>query len=325
MKFGVAGLGNHAINRVMPAIAAAGNQITSIYSRNIDKARKEGVKYNSRAFDNLDTMLETGDFEAIYIASPNFLHYSQTKAALSSGKHVLLEKQMALKSSEAKELVDLAKEKNLKLAIGFHMRFNPAIMDAKRVLSSGELGDIAYISGMWAYMSSRSYDNPDNKWWAEDEKVGGGSVMGTGVHVMDTLNFLLGQAPDRVCSFRNPMGEVIESTEHVTLQYGNTIADAISSRSVSGNMNHLNIHGSKGTLTLTNVFATSVETSMIRDGKKVKDYRGVDVYKEEARDFVNLVEGKESHIALGEDGYNVVRIVESAFSQDSGTDKHRLA
>ena len=324
MKFGVAGLGNHAINRVMPAIAASGNQITCIYSRSIDKARKEGIKYNSQAFDNLDTMLEKGDFEAIYIASPNFLHYPQAKAALNSGKHVLLEKQMTLKAEEAKELVSLAKDKNLKLAMGFHMRFHPAIADAKRIIASGELGDITYISGLWAHLSSRSYDNPDNRWWAEEEKVGGGSVMGTGVHVLDTLNYILGKAPDRVTAFRHPRGEIIDSTEHITMQYGQIIADAISSRDISGHMNNLAIHGSKGTVTVTNAFSTTVESSMIRDGKKIKDYRGVDVYREEVREFVNLVQRRESQIATGEDGYNVVRIVEKAFASDSDREYHKL-
>ncbi len=324
MKFGIAGLGNHAINRVMPAIAASGNQITSIYSRSIDKARKEGIKYNAQAFDNLESMLGKGDFEAIYIASPNFLHYSQVKAALNSGKHVLLEKQMTLKSDEAKELVSLAKDKNLKLAIGFHMRFHPAILDVKRIISTGELGDIAYISGMWAHLSSRSYDTPDNRWWSEEEKVGGGSVMGTGVHVMDTLNFILGRVPDRVAAFRNPTGAIIESTEHVTMQYGPIIADAISSRDISGNMNNLNVHGSKGTLTVTNAFSTAVESSIIRDGRKFKDYRGIDVYREEVREFVNLVQGKGSHIATGEDGYHVVRIVEKAFMSDSDKEFHKI-
>lgn len=324
MKFAIAGLGNHAINRVMPAIYATGNQITSIYSRNIDKARKEGMKYNAAPYDNLDLMLESGDFEAVYIASPNFLHYSQAKSALLSGKHVLLEKQMTLDSGEAKELVNLAEEKGLKLALGFHMRFHPAVADVKNIIKSGDLGDISYASGFWCYQSSRSYDNPDNKWWSEDEKVGGGSVMATGVHVLDTMNYIFEGAPDRVNSFRNPKGVVIELTEHISLQYSSTIVDVISSRAMSGKSNHLSIHGSKGSLTVMNLFSTTVESDMIRDGKKVKSYRGVDVYREEVKSFVQYVDNNSSNIAKGSDGYNVVRIVEEAFRLDSGNDGSNL-
>lgn len=316
MKFGVVGLGNHAINRVMPVIADSGNQITAIYSRNIDKARKEGLKYQSRGFDNLESFLENGDFEAVYIASPNFLHYSQAKAALLSGRHVLLEKQMTLNTEESQELVELAAGRSLALAIGFHMRFHPAVDDLKRIIQSGELGDIAYISGMWASLSTRSYDDPDHKWWREDEKVGGGSVMGTGVHVIDTMNYILGRLPDRITAFREPKGEVIETTEHVTMQYGHTMVDAISSRDFKYPMNNLTIYGSGGTVVLTNLFSTSVEASLIRDGKKVKDYRGVNPYREEIRAFAKLAEGKESTIATGIDGLEVVRIVNLAYESD---------
>ena len=206
MNFGVAGLGNHAINRVMPVFREAGQTISAVYSRNIDKARKEGMKYNAKPFDDLGTFFDNGEFEAVYIASPNFLHYDQAKLALQKGKHVLLEKQMTLKTEEAEELVKLAGIKNLKLAIGFHMRFHPAIREARRIIQSGELGEVSYITGMWASLSARSYDDPDNKWWREDDKVGGGAVMGTGVHVMDTINYILGKYPDRLSSFRNPYG-----------------------------------------------------------------------------------------------------------------------
>lgn len=316
MRFGVAGLGNHAINRVMPVIADSGHEISAIYSRNIDKARKEAQKYNSKPFDNFETFIEQGEYEAIYIASPNFLHYGQTKAALSSGRHVLLEKQMTLDTDQARELLSLASEKGLKLAIGFHMRFHPAVNELKRMVSSEELGDISYMNGMWCSLSTRTYDDPDNKWWREEEKVGGGAVMGTGVHVMDTMNYILGAYPDRISAFRNPTGEVIERTEHVTMQYGSIIADIIASRDMKYPMNNLTIYGTKGTVVATNLFSTAVETSIIKDGRKLKDFKGANPYREEIRAFVSLVQKGESNIATGKDGYEVVRMVNYAFEAD---------
>ena len=324
MNFGIAGLGNHAINRVMPVFREAGHSISAVYSRNIDKARKEGMKYNARPFDDLDSFFENGEFEAVYIASPNFLHYGQTKMALQKGKHVLLEKQMTLKTEEADELVKLAEEKHLTLAIGFHMRFHPAIREIQRILKAGELGEVSYITGMWASLSARSYKNPDNKWWREDEKVGGGAVMGTGVHVMDTINYILGKHPDRLSSFRNPSGKVIEHTEHVTLQYGPTIVDIIASREMKSPMNNLTLYGTEGTLVATGVFSTSVESALLRDGKKIRDFRGINVYREEIKAFADLVQGRESHIATGKDGAEVVRIVNLAFEADRDCNAFRL-
>lgn len=316
MRFGIIGLGNHAINRVMPAMSEAGHRITAVYSRNIDKARKEGLRYQAQAFDDLEALLEFDKIDALYIASPNFLHYSQAKAALESGRHVLLEKQMTLEEAEAEELVEIAKANRLKLAIGFHMRFHPAIAEVRRIVQNGELGDVAYISGMWAALSARSYEHPDNKWWREDEKVGGGSVMGTGVHVMDTLNYIMGKAPERISSFRNPRGEVIEETEHVTVEYSGTIADIISSRAIKYPMNNITIYGNKGTLVATGLFSTSVETTLLKDGKRIREFHGVNMYREELKAFASLVETGKSHIATGEDGLEVVRMVHKAYLSD---------
>ena len=65
MKFGIIGLGNHAINRVMPAIKSSGNSITAIYSRAMKKAEKEGAAYGARAFSDLDEFFSRGDFDAV--------------------------------------------------------------------------------------------------------------------------------------------------------------------------------------------------------------------------------------------------------------------
>ncbi len=316
MKFGIAGLGNHAINRLMPVLKEMGHEISAVYSRNIDKARKESLKYNAKPFDDLESFMVNGGFEAIYIASPNFLHYEQAKLALENGKHVLLEKQMTLKTEEAEELVKLAEEKNLTLALGFHMRFNPAIREIRRIIHSGELGDITYVSGMWALQPARDYSHPDIRWWKEEEKVGGGAVMSTGVHVMDTINYIMGKYPDRISAFRDPQGEVIETTEHVTLQYGKTVADVVASRGIKSPMNNLTVYGTNGTLVATSVFSTVVETTLLKDGRKVKDFHGINVYREEVRAFVDLIQGKESHIATGKDGAEIVKLVNLAYEAD---------
>lgn len=316
MKFGIVGLGNHAMNRLMPAINESGNSIAALYSRNIDKARRQVLNFPSRAYDNYAKFLEDADFEAVYISTPNFLHYEHAKKALLAGKHVLLEKPMTLKNEEAKELVELSDSKSLNLSVGFHMRYHPAVADAKSLISKGELGDITLIEGTWAHLSTGSYSNPDNFWWREEEKVGGGSVMGTGVHVIDTLNYLMGRFPDKVNAIRDPTGAVIDLSEHITMLYGGTIGRVFSSRAVKQPMNNLTIYGTDGTAVFTSFFSTSVDSSMIRDGKKMKDYKGVNMYKEEVRGFVAAVNGKESSIATGRDGYEVVRIVNQAMMSD---------
>ena len=317
MKFGIISIGNHAMNRVMPAIKSSGNEISAIYSRNMEKAKKESLKYGSEPYDSLDRFFSESEFEAVYISSPNFMHFENARRSLEEGKHVLLEKQMTLRNEDAEKLADLSTEKKLQLAVGFHMRFNPAIEDLKKMISNGDLGEIAHIHGTWAHLSSSSRTNPDSMWWSEDDKVGGGSVMGTGVHVIDTINYLLGRKPDSVYAIKRPEGKLIEDTETVIMQYGDTVGEALSSRSIAGAFNSLVVQGNKTTLVAENAFGTSVACSLKRDGKIIKEYREGNVYQKEVASFVDLVSGKKSTIATVEDGEIVVKIVNAANESDS--------
>ncbi len=311
MRFGVVGLGNHARSRVMPAIVAAGHEIRAVYSRRAEKAESVGRKFSSNSYDSIEKLLND-DIDAVYIASPNFLHYEQAKIALRKGKNVLLEKQMTLLDEEANELVQLASARGAVLAVGFHLRFHPAINDMRKIVHDGEIGDVVRISGTWGYRSARNYSDPDTMWWREDDKAGGGSVMGTGVHVVDTINYVLGKAPTHVYAVRSPEGQVVENTEFICMGYGRTFADAFSSREIETGENNLSVYGTNGTVIGAGVFSTNVSASLTRNGQLVKRYDGPDMYEEEIKAFACAVEGKKSSIARGPDGQLVVRIVNAA-------------
>ncbi len=317
MKFGIVSLGNHAMNRVMPAIKSSGNEISAIYSRNIEKARNESGKYNSKPYDNIDLFFKDSKFEAVYISSPNFLHYEHAMKSLEEGKHVLLEKPMTLKNEDAAKLVEMASKKNLKLAVGFHMRFNPAVEIVKKMISDNELGKIAHVYGTWTHLSGGSRTNSDSKWWSEDDKAGGGSVMGTGVHVIDTINYVLGKGPEMVYGIKMPNGKVIEDTETVIMRYGETVGEVLSSRNIASAFNSLVVQGSRSTLVAENVFGTTVSCVLRKDGAMLKEYSNANVYEREVNAFVDLVHGKKSVIATGKDGETVVRIVNAANESDS--------
>ena len=323
MKFGIIGLGNHAINRVMPAIASSGNRITAIYSRKLEKAQNEGKNYNALPFDDLSAMLRDGDFDAVYIASPNFMHHEQAKLAMDNGKHVLLEKQMTLTLKDASDLVRISEKNGLTLAIGFHMRFHPAIQEIREMVQSGALGNVAFIRGSWGGLSGRTDENPDRLWWSDEEKAGGGSVMGTGVHVIDTINFILGKKPTRVSAFRNPPGKVIDQTESVMMDYDGIIASAVSSRTIGKPMNDLVIEGTSNSLRAAGAFGTKVNCR-IYDSENVviREYTPVNMYEREIMAFVSRTEGKNELIASGRDGEEVVRIVNEAFDTDQRTSHH---
>lgn len=95
-------------------------------------------------FGHYDRMLESGQ-DAVIIATPARLHYEHARRALQAGRHVLVEKPMAIKPTEARELAELAQKKSLVLMVGHTFLYNNIVHEIKRRLDNGELGDLYYL------------------------------------------------------------------------------------------------------------------------------------------------------------------------------------
>ena len=103
-------------------------------------------EYPEKEFQtSLDAVLQDLDIDAVVIATPAETHFGLTKKALLAGKHVFVEKPLALRVSEAEELQKLALNRGLKLMVGHILLYHPAIIKLKEIIGSGEIGKINYI------------------------------------------------------------------------------------------------------------------------------------------------------------------------------------
>ncbi len=315
MKFGIIGAGNHAYTRVMPAIMESGNSIEAVYSRDISKAERIGKEYSARGLSDLDHLVGE-DIDAVYIASPNFLHHDHAKKAIEHGKHVLLEKPMVLKNEDGLNLIKMAETNHVKLAIGFHLRFHPMLNDIKQVIEKGKIGDIVYITGKWLYASSAYRDpEPDRSWWSDPGKAGGGAIMGTGVHIIDTVSSIMPELPEYISATRIPESKIIEDFEAIDMDYRKSVASIICSRIINNVDNSLHIYGNEGTIVGEGFFNTVVDARLIVNNNIVQTYQSdkYHMYRNEIDAFVKYVNNQPSGIARGVDGYNAVRIVNAAY------------
>ena len=92
----------------------------------------------------LDDLLQDDDLDAIVIASPVPTHHKLGMLALEAGKHAFIEKPLALTARDAKELVDTAEAKDLRLMVGHLLEYHPAVLRMRDMIESGELGDVLY-------------------------------------------------------------------------------------------------------------------------------------------------------------------------------------
>jgi scyllo-inositol 2-dehydrogenase (NAD+) len=123
--------------------------VGGLHLAEIDEARLAEVAVQTnpmRTTNRWQDLVENGDIDAVVVsATPEHLHHPMTKAALEAGKHVLLEKPIALTLDEADELIGLADARNLKLTIGYSQRFNAKQAMIKRAVDDGTLGRITSI------------------------------------------------------------------------------------------------------------------------------------------------------------------------------------
>lgn len=141
--------------------------------------------------DWADVLLQKPD--ALIIATPSSLHYEQARAALEAGVHVLVDKPLTLQVAEARELVGLARARNLRLGVIFPRRTEPVYKAAKQALHTGALGQPVLLSVTMPYYRSPEYYR-SAAWRGTCALDGGGILMNQGIHLVDVALWWLGRA-----------------------------------------------------------------------------------------------------------------------------------
>ncbi|MDF2157966.1 Gfo/Idh/MocA family oxidoreductase [Algoriphagus sp. CAU 1675] len=152
-----------------------------------EKAKVLGIP-NAYTFDE---MLKQSDIDVVHICTPNFLHFSQAKAVLLAGKHVICEKPLAVRIDEAEELVSLAAEKGLVNAVHFNLRYYPMVRQMKTMREKGELGEVYSVMG--SYLQDWLFLQTDYNWRLEPDKSGDSrAIADIGSHLLDITEYVTG-------------------------------------------------------------------------------------------------------------------------------------
>lgn len=192
IKAGVAGIGFIGAVHVEALRRLNNVEVIAIADSNEKMARfKAEELYIDTYYGDYDDMVNNPEIDCIHICTPNYLHYEMAKKALNAGKHVVCEKPLTTGVSEAKELVELAREKGLVNAINFNLRFYPLVHQLKYAIEKGEIGDIFSIHG--SYLQDWLFYDMDYNWRLEPELSGASrAVADIGSHWMDLVEFVTG-------------------------------------------------------------------------------------------------------------------------------------
>jgi predicted dehydrogenase len=189
LYIGVVGAGEFARFAVQAFLKAPGVKIMAVTDLNRNVAQQMGDELNAKVYELFEELLEDENIQLIYIATPPFMHYSQSKMALESGKHVICEKPAALKTSEAEELAALAESQQLLYTVNLMQRYNPLFKTIKTIIQDDILGN--FLHGYFENYASDEKLNRDHWFW--DESKSGGIFIEHGVHFFDLYAGWLGE------------------------------------------------------------------------------------------------------------------------------------
>lgn len=145
-----------------------------------------------KAYGKWEDLVNDTDIDVVHITCSNSLHYPVSKACIEAGKAVICEKPLTLDLLEAKELVELAKKKNVINATTFNMAFYPMVREAKEIVSKGELGRVNLVYGR--YMQDWLLKDSDYNWRVESKYQGRSRVVADiGSHWMHMVQMILGR------------------------------------------------------------------------------------------------------------------------------------
>ncbi len=206
MNWLVVGIGDVTLKRVLPALHAEPRcRIHGVVTRNAGK----GAGIAPRVWTDLGEALADEAIDAVYVATPVFLHSPQAIASLRAGKHVLCEKPAALRYADAAEMVAVAQQNRRLLGIAYFRRFYPKLRRARELLAAGAIGMPRLA---WASCSEWFAGNEGPRPWMLDPRLAGsGPLYDIGSHRVDTMNFMLGR-PERVVASFAP-GPPVSATE----------------------------------------------------------------------------------------------------------------
>mgnify|MGYP000963618808 CR=1 FL=1 len=267
-KFAIIGCGRIA-QRHAEHIRKLG-KLVAVCDNEFQKAQKLGEKYDARAYENINELLENEkqNIDVVSVCTPNGLHAQHSIEALKAGYHVLCEKPMATNVYDCGEMIKTAEATNRRLFAIKQNRFNPPVAEVKKLIDNGILGKIysLQLSCFW----NRNFDYYANS-WKGTKVLDGGTLYTQFSHFIDLLYWMVGDVKSTKGIGKNYAHEGIiefEDTGVVLLEFHNGAIGTINYtvNSFGGNMEgSLTIFAEKGTVKIGGQYLNELEYQRIEN------------------------------------------------------------
>ena len=192
IRVGIAGFGKIGQLRFNVLSSYKKIEIVGIYDE-----KRPNTEFPGKFFDSFDALIEA-DIDAVFICAYNTVLANYTCKALSKGLHVFCEKPPAMEVKELMPVFEMHKKSGKVLKYGFNHRYHYSILEAKKIVDSGDMGKLLWIRGVYGKAGSIDYDQ---NWRNFKKYSGGGILIDQGIHMLDLIRFFYNDEFNKVNSY----------------------------------------------------------------------------------------------------------------------------
>ena len=209
VRFGLIGCGRVAPRHAQSLIQLSDTQLVAVADIREDRARRFSAEYGAQAYMDYDDMMARPDIDAVTVCVPSGLHAQVAIDVLQAGKHVLVEKPIALNLADADSMIATAREAGLTLGVVLQNRYNSPVQQVRTLIDQGRLGKLYLGSVCVRWYRPQSYYEDG---WHGTLSMDGGALMNQSIHHLDALQWFLGPVAS-VYAYTATLAHTMESED----------------------------------------------------------------------------------------------------------------
>ncbi|MEJ6949861.1 Gfo/Idh/MocA family protein [Natronospora cellulosivora (SeqCode)] len=294
----------------------------SDYHHEIEKRGNIFANKKLKKYHDYQKLLKDKEIDIVIIGTESGYHASITVDALNANKHVIVEKPMALSISEARKMITVAKEKDLKLAVCHQNRFNPTIQHLKEAIDRGRFGKLVHAVASVRWNRNDHYYSMDN--WHGTLALDGGILINQCIHNIDILRWFLGDIERVYAESDNFLRNIeTEDAAMAVLRFKSGVIAVIEGTVCvypSNLEETFNIFGEKGTVRIAGIALNQIKDWKFADSREGEEneMKRFSYETESAygyghnllfKDFLNAIKYNEKPLVDGEEGKKAIELV----------------
>ncbi len=322
VHLGIIGLGNWS-RQIFQAVGELPEvKITGCYSRYPDTKKAFASEFDCAACEQYEHMTEDPQIDGIVVMSSNAAHEKDVTFAASRGKHIFVTKPISTTVAAGKRMIAVCEQNEVILAVGHQTRREPALRKLKEILDSGELGTVRLVEANYSTPNGLKIKQGDWRW--SENECPGGTLIQIGIHVIDTLQYLLGPI-SRVFSWQDSGGLKVEipGITATLLEFESGLRGYLGTSYVCGFSHWIKVYGTQKNAFFSELGGLTLTEDSWEEGEVRKNIAPpanvtppLPAIVEEIREFVRCIRTGERPEIRGEAALHNLAVVLAAVESD---------